>query len=183
MPVNNGVSISELEELFTISGQEELPVEVAGRNFKIKTETITKTVAKHTLGLDNVDNTPDILKPISTDTQIALDSKAARIHTHTVNDIVGINDAIGGLQIQINDKANLIHTHAITDVTGLETELDTIKTKIDADIFSLSENLTEDINGKSDIGHVHAASEVLDFNDAVLAITPLPDVVVGKLEW
>lgn len=44
-------------------------------------------VTKTQVGLDKVDNTADIDKPISNATQIALDNKAEIIHTHKMSDI------------------------------------------------------------------------------------------------
>ncbi len=53
---------------------------VAGR-------TGTVTLAKGDVGLDNVDNTSDANKPISTATQTALNGKAATNHGHAAGDI------------------------------------------------------------------------------------------------
>lgn len=44
-------------------------------------------VDKARVGLDNVDNTSDANKPVSTATQTALDGKASTTHTHTSTDI------------------------------------------------------------------------------------------------
>ncbi len=46
-----------------------------------------QTLNKAAVGLNNVDNTTDAGKPISTATQAALDAKAATAHTHNANDI------------------------------------------------------------------------------------------------
>jgi len=44
-------------------------------------------VTKYHIGLDNVDNTSDIDKPISTDVQFALNEKAPLVHTHNLADL------------------------------------------------------------------------------------------------
>lgn len=61
--------------------------------------THSHTITKANVGLANVDNTSDLLKPISTATQTALNGKAATSHTHT--------------KIQITDFA---HTHSPSEV-------------------------------------------------------------------
>jgi hypothetical protein len=60
---------------------------VAGR-------TGTVTLAKADVGLENVDNTTDAGKPISTATATALSGKAATVHAHATTDITsGVFDA------------------------------------------------------------------------------------------
>jgi hypothetical protein len=56
---------------------------VAGRQGAV---TLTKT----DVGLDNVDNTSDANKPVSTATQTALNGKANSTHTHAQSDITNL---------------------------------------------------------------------------------------------
>jgi len=61
--------------------------------------TFTGTVSgitKAMVGLDNVDNTSDANKPISTATQTALDGKAAISHTHSISNVTGLQTALDG---------------------------------------------------------------------------------------
>ncbi len=69
-----------------------------------------QTLDKSTVGLNNVDNTADINKPISTATQGALDAKAALSHTHAASDVtsgvfassripVATSGALGAVQL------------------------------------------------------------------------------------
>jgi len=87
------------------------------------------------IGLGNVDNTPDIAKPISNLTQAALDGKALVNHNHTIANITGLQTALDGKQptglyvltsdSRLSDaRVPLSHTHAISDVTGLQAALD-----------------------------------------------------------
>lgn len=80
------------------------------------------TISKADVGLSNVDNTSDLNKPISTDTQAALDGKSATTHMHTAMDV---------------GAAPLAHTHAIADVSGLQTTLDG-KQALDADLTAIA---------------------------------------------
>ncbi len=56
----------------------------------------THTHTKAQVGLDKVDNTADLDKPISTATQTALDGKAAATHTHTIANVSGLQSALDG---------------------------------------------------------------------------------------
>jgi hypothetical protein len=42
---------------------------------------------------------------------------APRVHTHTENQVVGLEESLQGLQTQITDRAPAQHTHAPTDLT------------------------------------------------------------------
>ncbi|HHA2886099.1 TPA: tail fiber domain-containing protein [Stenotrophomonas maltophilia] len=77
----------------------------------------THTHTKAQVGLDKVDNTADLDKPISTATQTALDGKAAASHSHTIANVTGLQAALDG-------KAAASHSHAIANVTGLQAALD-----------------------------------------------------------
>lgn len=61
-------------------------------------------VTKTDLGLQNVDNTSDLSKPISTATQTALNTKAATAHNHTKSDIT---DLVSDLNTLTTDVSNL----------------------------------------------------------------------------
>lgn len=64
---------------------------------------------KSDVGLSNVDNTSDLLKPVSTATQVLLDQKAGISHTHAVANIVGLKAAL-------DQKSPVIHTHTPSQV-------------------------------------------------------------------
>ena len=94
---------------------------VSGTNIKsLNSTTLLGTgnidINKTTLGLNNVDNTADLAKPISTATQTALNGKAASVHTHATTDVSGLDTALSG-------KAASVHNHVTSDVTGLDTAL------------------------------------------------------------
>ena len=94
---------------------------VSGTNIKsLNSATLLGTgnidINKTTLGLNNVDNTADLAKPISTVTQTALNGKAASVHTHITGDVTGLDTALSG-------KAASVHNHVTSDVTGLDTAL------------------------------------------------------------
>ena len=72
---------------------------VSGTNIKsLNSTTLLGTgnidINKTTLGLNNVDNTADLVKPISTDTQTALSGKAASVHNHVTSDVTGLDTAL-----------------------------------------------------------------------------------------
>jgi len=91
----------------------------------------THSHTKAQVGLDKVDNTADLDKPVSTAVQAALDGKAAASHTHTIANVTGLQTALDG-------KAASSHTHTIANVTGLQSALD----------------------GKSAVGHTHNSTDI-----------------------
>lgn len=89
--------------------------DVEALTLKVDTHIDSKTnphaVTKAQVGLDNVDNTADTDKPISTATQTALNGKANTSHTHTTSQVTGLDTALAG-------KAATVHTHT-KDQVGL----------------------------------------------------------------
>lgn len=57
---------------------------------------------KGDVGLDQVDNTSDLDKPVSTATQTALDGKADSVHGHVTSDITGLDTALSGISSDIS---------------------------------------------------------------------------------
>ena len=51
-------------------------------------------VTAEQIGLGNVDNTADLDKPISNATQVELDEKAEKVHTHSVEEITDFPDSL-----------------------------------------------------------------------------------------
>lgn len=54
----------------------------------------THTHTKAQVGLDKVDNTADLAKPISSATQVALDAKANTSHTHAIADVTNLQTTL-----------------------------------------------------------------------------------------
>lgn len=88
-------------------------------------------VTKEQVGLENVDNTSDLDKPISNATQEALDEKADVEHTHEVGEVNGLQDLVDELQVNIdNHNENKDNPHAVTaEQVGAYT-MDEVDTKV-----------------------------------------------------
>ncbi len=85
VPVALGSSITSID-ISDVAGLQtalELKAPSANHIFTGTTTGITKAM----IGLDSVDNTADVDKPISTATQTALDGKADKINTYTKGDV------------------------------------------------------------------------------------------------
>lgn len=99
-------------------------------------------VTKATLGLDQVDNTSDLDKPISTATQTALNNKADKTHTHAIADVTGLQSALDDkaatghnhndlyyteaeVDSRLATKANNSHTHSVEDISATGTKSST----------------------------------------------------------
>ena len=160
--------ISQLTEVATLTGEEDVPVASQGHTLKFKLKRIAELVSKEDLGLGNVDNTSDLGKPISTAVASALNGKAAASHKHTIDNINGLADAL-------DDKAEVTHSHAILDVSGLS---EALLGKADANhghsIQSVA-GLTEALAGKSSSDHTHNKSEVAGLVEDLQAISQAVD--------
>lgn len=129
---------SQLDEITTLTGNEEIPVAYQGNNFKFKVFKIKELITKNDVGLDNVDNTADLFKPISNAVQGALNGKANTVHTHELSQV-------NGLPAALSSKAEIDHNHAVSEITDLQITLDT----------------------KSDINHQHSLSDLPDVQTAL----------------
>jgi len=156
-----GKKISQLIEVTQVAGNEYIIVATGGVNRKLALSTVMSGITNPNLtllalGLDKVDNTSDMNKPISTAVQNALNGKADIGHTHTAADIVDLNTILSTKAdvIALNNKADLSHTHGINDVTGLQSAINS-----KADITSLA--------GKADVNHIHAILDVTGLQTAL----------------
>ena len=115
------------------------------------------SLSKNDIGLDQVDNTSDADKPISTATQSALDLKVSEgdsrltnartptAHTHPTSEITGLDAALAskvddGDSRLTDSRTPTAHTHTTSDVSGLDTALDS-KYDSAADVQTALESL------------------------------------------
>lgn len=91
-------TIFQLDPFVAIQGKNlreaAVPIQLNNENFFVLISQIVAEVKKADLGLSQVDNTSDALKPISEAVAVALRNKAASNHTHTVSSIEGMSTAI-----------------------------------------------------------------------------------------
>jgi hypothetical protein len=107
----------------------------------------------------NGDNTPENVTTFDGSAAATLDITLAKVgaaaatHTHEMDSVNGLSDALSG-------KANIIHSHAISDVTDLQTTLD----------------------GKAASEHTHEIADVTGLQDALnikLESDDLPGIATG----
>jgi len=84
------ITISGLPNATVLTGSERVPMDQAGVTVDTSAQAIANLATPVTVGLGNVDNTSDLLKPISAATQSALDQKAALSHTQPASSITGL---------------------------------------------------------------------------------------------
>jgi len=82
------------------------------------TKRATGTQLKAGLSLDNVNNTSDANKPVSTATQTALDGKTATGHTHTASDVTDFNAAVDSRTASVDITSITYDTNDPPRVTG-----------------------------------------------------------------
>lgn len=200
MPRN--YKISQLPELKTLSGNEEMVAVSEGLNVRVKTVriseflTVTQAISKTSLGLENVDNTSDADKPITVEAQMALDGLPDITHTHPVSDIIGLQTVIEGKVsiVELATKADTIHSHPMTDVVDLQTELDTkeaasvlaskanvVHNHAIADVTNLQglldgKALESDFLTKAELVHFHNIDEVTGLQTALDSKSTVADL-------
>lgn len=150
---NEPKRISELTDLTTPTGAELIPVSYQGNNYKVRLDSVKFLINKSDLGLNNVDNTSDLEKPISNPVATALLGKADADHSHIVTDIEGLSDLIG-------QKAGIDHTHDLEDVDGLVPAL-AGKANVDHThgLNSLPE-VGQALTSKADVNHTHDINNI-----------------------
>lgn len=82
--------ITELDLPPELTGEEMIAVAIGGKNYRVALNNLRvlfPVVTKSSLGLDQVDNTSDMDKPISTLVKQALEGKASVQHSHSLKDI------------------------------------------------------------------------------------------------
>ena len=124
-----------------------------------------------------------------------LDGKANASHTHTIENVTGLQDALdekadvgsvtlaslgvtataeelnhmdgvtSNVQTQLAAKANVEHDHEIVDVTGLQDALDSKASLAHTHSTSDVTGLDGALAGKSDNGHKHVSADVTDLNN------------------
>lgn len=100
------VKISALTDATTVNGTDELPIVQAG-----VTKRATISEVKTGMALNNVDNTSDANKPVSTAQQTALDGKSNTGHTHTLANVSDVTITAANLNA-LDDGANTtLHFH------------------------------------------------------------------------
>lgn len=115
---------------------------------------------KLALGLDQVDNTSDVAKPLSATAIAALAGKAAASHAHTIADVSGLQTALDG-------KSGTGHTHALTGITGLQAALDAKASLVHTHLISNVVGLQIVLDGKSPLSHAHTVADVVGLQAAL----------------
>lgn len=188
-----GKKISQLVELDILSGNEEMPVRLGTENYKVKLSFLSTLINLASLGLDQVDNTSDVNKPLSIAAIAALSGKAPLVHTHPESDVTGlvqdlanittalagkasINHTHGiagviGLQAELDNKASLNHIHTVADITGLDTYLNNFTFTINkSDVTGLVQDLNNimlALANKADINHSHSIADIIGLQSAL----------------
>ena len=122
-------------------------------------------LTKSAVGLGNVDNTSDLLKPVSTATQTALNLKSNTGHLHVFGDISGL---VSGLAA----KTDVGHTHSTVDITDLPQAL----SEKDLYIQTLSMANVTALDGTEKVAVIQGTVSKLTTVDGILARS---NVMVG----
>ena len=155
------------------------PTITAGTNTQYwRGDKTWQTLNKGVVGLGNVDNTSDALKPVSTATQTALDGKAAATHPHTPADILltagprvlgksttGAGAATELTDVDLKSLLNITNVNNTSDAnkpisTATQTALDLKLDKTGTLPISQVVNLQTALDGKAGATHTHVIADV-----------------------
>jgi len=179
---------SQLSELTDLTGNEIIFLSINDRAYRVKTSVLVNlfaTITKASLGLDRVDNTADLDKPISNRVRMALDNKANLNHQHTVSDIIDIGDVL-------DLKANVVHRHNVTDIDGLADLINSLNLGTHTHQIVDITGLTDALLNKADMFHIHSMNDItnlietlsqkanLNHTHSVPDVEGLNDVLAGK---
>ena len=180
--------ISQFINLSNLTGVEYIPVITDGKNYKVSFSSIKSSIGKEDIGLDKVDNTSDLEKPVSDLTQLELDKKANILHNHQIEDVVGLDQAIEDkVETKVAGKANAVHTHAISQVDGLTVALADKAERAHVHEIVEVTGLSALITSKANAVHSHAINEVAGLTTTLASIetgirTDLGDRIDTKAE-
>lgn len=122
---NNVIKISEMPTApADAGGAMIIPVVYKKTNYSISLERITSLVDRTTLNINNVDNTRDMDKPVSTAALAMFAGKADTIHTHAISDVTGLQAALDALRDDVGDVATADHTHTASKITDFKVEVE-----------------------------------------------------------
>jgi hypothetical protein len=180
--------ISEFLMLMSPTGLEQTVVAIGGVNHRVTLNAIKSLITKNDLGLELVNNTSDVDKPVSTAVQAALAGKSNMGHTHAMADVPGLVQYITDqLTILASTLSAAGHAHQLTEIVGLidalagkasvidlnnlATVVSNINTALaskaplvhthsPSNITGLDLYVASQITGKADVTHTHAAGEI-----------------------
>ena len=164
--------VSELLELVTLDNNAEVLVAYNGKSYKSTIETLLKRVVFPSLtelGLENVDNTRDIDKPISTLTKEALDLLS--------NKDVEISNTVSEIINQLKEKANKTHVHSsIDEITGLADILSSKVSKLDYNraLTDIAQSISALDEAKANVIHTH--------DDLLFTIDQIQNLLNSKID-
>jgi hypothetical protein len=165
--------ISALTAATTLNGNEVVPGVQSASNVKVLISQIAAYIksllSKVDVGLDQVDNTSDLAKPVSTATQTALNGKSDTGHTHAYSSLSGLPTLFSGAFSALSGKPTTIAGYGITDAfSGAYADLTGKPTLFDGTWSSLTGKPTfatvattgayADLSGKPTLGSAAAAA-------------------------
>ncbi len=159
----------------------------------------TQAAAKTVISLENVDNTSDVNKPVSSATQTALNAKASTVHTHTVSQISD-STAIGQTIVTAADaaavKTSLSLTKTDVGLGNVDNTSDATKNAASVTLTNKTisganntlsniaqssvTNLTSDLSGKAATVHTHTATDVSDSTATGRSVLTAADAAAAR---
>lgn len=147
--------ISQLTELTTFTGNEDIPVVSNGQNYRAKKSAFGGGGASNIAGVTGL--------------QAALDDKASVASVAAKADAATVTAALANKAdvSSLASKADASHTHVINDTTGLQAALDNKASVTSLDAKADVTALTTGLAGKADSVHTHSIANVTGLQAAL----------------
>lgn len=110
-------TILKMKEITEPTGDEMIPFAANKQWGKIRLSNLITPSIKTTIGLDKVDNTPDLEKPISEATALALAQKANKTHQHQTEEIEGLSLVLTEIQNDIVELKTSVDSPTVSAIT------------------------------------------------------------------
>ena len=159
--IQNGFEIEELHDvaIASLADGQILKYDLATDLWKNHTQT------KADVGLDQVDNTSDLDKPVSTATATALAGKAASSHTHLMAEITDLAfpvDSVAGKTGAVSLEKGDVGLAEVDNTSDLDKPISTA--------VSLA------LSNKAELSHTHLAADITDFASAASLAAPVQSI-------
>jgi hypothetical protein len=159
--IQNGFEIDELHDvsIASLADDQILKYDLATNLWKNHTQ------AKADVGLDQVDNTSDLDKPVSTATASALAGKAASSHTHLMAEITDLEfpvDSVAGKTGAVLLEKGDVGLAEVDNTSDLDKPISTA--------ISLA------LSNKAELSHTHLAADITDFSTAASLAAPVQSI-------
>ena len=139
---------------------------------QIKAEIVAE-VAKADTSAQAAKTAQQAAEKARTDTQNALSTKADKVHSHEISDVIELGAVL-------NSKASTSHTHPIAQVEGLDSALAGKAEATHSHALADVTGLQAALNGKASTSHTHTTAQVTGLDTALAGKASAAEMVAEQ---